>query len=306
LVRVESQTEKGRSGAITKFKGKTFEFLWYLKKQGRSEHTIKNHARFLNLLIRRGITDPEEVKDFIATKKHWSNGTKTLRVTVYKNFASWLGINWEVPKYAVTEKVPFIPTEAEVDAIIAGCGRRMSTLLQFLKETGARIGEASRIEWTDIDYERRLVTITPLKGSRPRILPLSIKLVNMLKNRRRISDKVFPMKPSGNFHTQRSRLARKLENPRLLRIHFHTFRHFKGTTEYHKTKDILHVMNILGHKRIDNTMIYIHLENALFQTINEEFHVKIAQTPEEVKGLLEIGFEYVCEKDSNMFFRKRK
>jgi len=303
---VESQTEKGRSGAITKFKGKTFEFLWYLKKQGRSEHTIKNHARFLNLLIRRGITDPEEVKDFIATKKHWSNGTKTLRVTVYKNFASWLGINWEVPKYAVTEKVPFIPTEAEVDAIIAGCGRRMSTLLQFLKETGARIGEASRIEWTDIDYERRLVTITPLKGSRPRILPLSIKLVNMLKNRRRISDKVFPMKPSGNFHTQRSRLARKLENPRLLRIHFHTFRHFKGTTEYHKTKDILHVMNILGHKRIDNTMIYIHLENALFQTINEEFHVKIAQTPEEVKGLLEIGFEYVCEKDSNMFFRKRK
>jgi len=303
---VESQTEKGRSGAITKFKGKTFEFLWYLKKQGRSEHTIKNHARFLNLLIRRGITDPEEVKDFIATKKHWSNGTKTLRATVYKNFASWLGINWEVPKYAVTEKVPFIPTEAEVDAIIAGCGRRMSTLLQFLKETGARIGEASRIEWTDIDYERRLVTITPLKGSRPRILPLSIKLVNMLKNRRRISDKVFPMKPSGNFHTQRSRLARKLENPRLLRIHFHTFRHFKGTTEYHKTKDILHVMNILGHKRIDNTMIYIHLENALFQTINEEFHVKIAQTPEEVKGLLEIGFEYVYEKDSNMFFRKRK
>ena len=306
MVRVESQTEKGRSGAITKFKGKTVEFLWYLKKQGRSEHTIKNHARFLNLLIRRGITDPEEVKDFIATKKHWSNGTKTLRATVYKNFASWLEINWEVPKYAVTEKVPFIPTETEIDAIIAGCGRRMSTLLQFLKETGARIGEASRIEWTDIDYERRLVTITPLKGSRPRILPLSIKLVNMLKNRRRISDKVFPMKPSGNFHTQRSRLARKLENPRLLRIHFHTFRHFKGTTEYHKTKDILHVMNILGHKRIDNTMIYIHLENALFQTTNEEFHVKIAQTPEEVKGLLETGFEYICEKDSNMFFRKRK
>jgi len=306
LVRVESQTEKGRSGAITKFKGKTFEFLWYLKKQGRSEHTIKNHARFLNLLIRRGITDPEEVKDFIATKKHWSNGTKTLRVTVYKNFASWLGINWEAPKYAVTEKIPFIPTEAEVDALIAGCGKRMSTLLQFLKETGARIGEAARIKWTDIDYERRLVTITPLKGSRPRILPLSVKLVNMLRNRRRKSERVFPRKPSGNFHMQRSRLARKLENPRLLRIHFHTFRHFKGTTEYHKTKDILHVMTVLGHKRIDNTMIYIHLENAIFQTTNEEFHVKIAKTPEEVKSLLETGFEYICAKDGLMFFRKRK
>ncbi|MDH5459525.1 MAG: hypothetical protein QMD23_05825 [Candidatus Bathyarchaeia archaeon] len=38
----------------------------------------------------------------------------------------------------------------------------------------------------------------------------------------------------------------------------------------------------------------------------EEFHVKIAQTPEEIKELLEVGFEYVCEKDGLLFFRKQK
>jgi hypothetical protein len=38
----------------------------------------------------------------------------------------------------------------------------------------------------------------------------------------------------------------------------------------------------------------------------EEFHFKIAQTPEEIKGLLEAGFEYVCEKDGLLFFGKRK
>ena len=27
---------------------------------------------------------------------------------------------------------------------------------------------------------------------------------------------------------------------------------------------------------------------------------------EEIKKLLEVGFEYVCEKDGLMFFRKRK
>jgi len=66
------------------------------------------------------------------------------------------------------------------------------------------------------------------------------------------------------------------------------------------TKDILHVMNVLGHKRIKNTMIYINLENAIFHTTNEEFHVKVAKSPEEIKGLLEAGFEYVCEKESNI------
>jgi len=76
--------------------------------------------------------------------------------------------------------------------------------------------------------------------------------------------------------------------------------------EYHKTKDILHVMRLLGHRKIDNTMIYINLENALFQAIDEEYQVKVAETSEEIKGLLEVGFEYVCEKDGLVYFKKRK
>ncbi|MCK4474564.1 hypothetical protein KAU30_01875 [Candidatus Bathyarchaeota archaeon] len=77
--------------------------------------------------------------------------------------------------------------------------------------------------------------------------------------------------------------------------------------EYHKTKDIIHVKEFLGHKRIDNTMIYVHTENAIFQNMQpEEFHVKVARTAEEITKLLESGFEYVCKKDGLLFFRKRK
>lgn len=57
----------------------------------------------------------------------------------------------------------------------------------------------------------------------------------------------------------RTILIRKLENPRLLQITLHTFRHWKATTEYAKTKDILHVMQLLGHKSIQNTLVYTHL-----------------------------------------------
>jgi len=34
--------------------------------------------------------------------------------------------------------------------------------------------------------------------------------------------------------------------------------------------------------------------------------VKVAKEPEEIKGLLEIGFEYVCEKEGLVFLRKGK
>lgn len=39
-------------------------------------------------------------------------------------------------------------------------------------------------------------------------------------------------------------------------------------------------------------------------TANDDFHVKVARTLEEIKALLEVGFEYVVEKDGLLFFRK--
>jgi len=76
--------------------------------------------------------------------------------------------------------------------------------------------------------------------------------------------------------------------------------------EYHKTKDILHVKEVLGHKNINNTLIYINLERAVFKTGNDEFHVKVVDTLEEACKLLEVGFGYVTDMDGKKLFRKRK
>jgi integrase len=98
------------------------------------------------------------------------------------------------------------------------------------------------------------------------------------------------------------KIAAKLKNPRLLQISFHTFRHWKATMEYHKTKDILHVMQMLGHRSIQNTLIYTQLVS--FK--DEEFTAKVATTEQEVCQLVEAGFEYVCDYNGHKIFRKRK
>ena len=104
----------------------------------------------------------------------------------------------------------------------------------------------------------------------------------------------------------RRRLAAKLQNPRLLNISFHTFRHWKATMLYHKTKDPYHVKDFLGHRCLSNTEIYISLERTLFEDQSDEFTVKVAEKPEDIKALLEVGFEYVCQRDSLVYLRKRK
>ena len=73
-----------------------------------------------------------------------------------------VGGKWEAP-YKCVRKLPFIPKETEIDQLISGCSRRMATFLQLLKETGARCGEAWQLKWKDIDFESKVINITPEK-----------------------------------------------------------------------------------------------------------------------------------------------
>jgi integrase len=72
------------------------------------------------------------------------------------------------------------------------------------------------------------------------------------------------------FLLKKKAAARRLSNPRLKEVTFITFRHWFGTMEYHRTKDILHMQRLLGQKSIQNTLIYIDLEAKIFNSPNEE------------------------------------
>lgn len=104
----------------------------------------------------------------------------------------------------------------------------------------------------------------------------------------------------------RKKLTRKLGNPRLEQIHFHTIRHWKATTLYHQTKDILYVKQFMGHRRIESTLVYVQIESALFVNTSQDFTCKVAETKDEIKQLVEAGFEYVLQQGNLAYFRKRK
>ena len=108
------------------------------------------------------------------------------------------------------------------------------------------------------------------------------------------------------FYRLRKNLARKLGNPRLLNISLHTFRHWKATALYHETKNPVWVKEFLGHRSLDTTLLYIQLEKHLYKEDLDAFVVKAVKDADEIPALLEVGFEYHCEKDGLMFFRKRK
>ena len=308
LTKVETRTINGLAGA-TRDKQLLFDFAWHMKKQGLKDTTIKPRISLLKVLTKSGVDllNPESVKEGIARQTTWCEGRKDNAVNAYNNFVIMHGLQWNPPKYKRINKLPFIPTETELDQLVAGCGQRTATFLQILKETAARCGEAWQLHWTDIDFKNRIITITPEKGSNPRQFKISMTLISMLNALPRNQQQIWNAKLRSirrNFQHCRKKVATSTQNPRIQKITFHTFRHWKATMEYHKTKDILHVMRILGHKNITNTLRYTQL----IQTDDDEFISKVAKTVQDACALIDAGYEYVTEfQDQGVkIFRKRK
>ena len=285
--------------------------LW-MRKQGYRHSTVKYCIQALKSIARHAnLLQPESAKAYLAYAE-MSESRKAKLTEDLARYYAYKHLAFDKPNYRRIGKLPFVPLEVEVDQLISGVGRKTATFLQLIKETGVRAGEAWNLRWVDLDPEQRTVNISPEKNSNPRQLRISVRLVSMLNALPKRYKLVFrnpdvdPLMSMEVFRRlfagQRWRVAQKLQNPRIEQITFKTLRHFKATMEYHRTKDILHVMQLLGHKNIRNTLVYTHLVN--FE--NDEFLCKVANTVEEARQLVENGFEYVTDVEAVKLFRKRK
>jgi len=287
-------------------------FAFWMSKQGYKESTIRSAVGALKALAKRtDLLKPEDVKEYLARAK-LTDGRKEIIATYLARFYEFMRISFQKPRYNRANSLPFIPTEAEIDALIGRSGKKSAAFMQLIKETAARPGEAWALKWTDIDPQSMAISITPEKGSRARRQKASHQLLAMLNALPKDWSTVFH-RPDTNpidslewfrrsFLDQRSAITKKLQNPRINMISFKTLRHWKATMLYARTKDILLVMQTLGHKNIKNTLVYTHLVD--FQ--NDDYVCKTARTVDEAKALVEAGFEYVTDVAEVKLFRKRE
>jgi integrase len=309
--KLDSQAEINACAGEETIKGTLIQFALYLHKNGKTESTIDTYTRNIRRISKHAdLNDSESVKEFIADQR--SENTKANYCVCYTAFLTWKGTTWQAPKYSSRSPIPeFIPTEAEIDQLTAGCGKKTATQLQMIKETGMRIGEAMSLKWTALNEKDQILTLnTPEKHSLPRIFKISPKLLMMIqglpKKHERIFGRTLAKDAERVLARSRQLIAEKVGNPRIGKIHFHLIRHWFGTMEYHKTHDPDFVRRRLGHRSILSTQIYINMEQVLFSEKVDDFHVKAVDTVEEAMALLEVGFEYVTEIDGKKLFRKRK
>jgi integrase len=293
---VETKTTAGEKPLQQDINGLIVRFMAWLEKEGYGKET--RYPYNLKRLIGLGanLLSPESVKETIG-RHNVKNGSKLQHVYAYSAFCKMLKMTWDPPHYRQEETLPFVPDESELNALIyASRSKRMTAFLQVLKEIWVDPGEALGLRW--IDVSGNTVTVNrPVKGHNPRQLPISNKLLAMLNELPKTSERIFPVTYRTMFSCYskvRKRAAFLQKNPRLLSIEFRSFRHWGGTMlVYYTNGNLLTVKRLLGHKRIENTMKYI----GLIPNFKEgEFEVVTATTDEEIKKIGGAGFSKFDER----------
>jgi integrase len=282
-----------------------------MKKNAYAESTITATAKRLRSLQRNtDLTDPEKVKAYIA-EKDCSNSFKETLIETYDFAMKSLNKEWDKPFYERYDKLPRIPTQERINMLIAKAKPRMSLILSMMRDLGTRPIELTWLKLQDIDLEKGNVNITGAKhtvGRAGKLRPNTLEMLRtyVTKIKLNLPDRLFPTTSeniSEQYRNLRNSLAKKLDDPTFKTIRLYDFRHFKASTEYHKTKDLLHIKALLGHKDLRTTLRYVQLLETLE---TDDYHCKAATTIEQATQLIENGFEYVTEIDGTKLFRKPK
>ena len=88
--------------------------------------------------------------------------------------------------------------------------------------------------------------------------------------------------------------------PELRQVQLYDFRRFKASKEYHLSRNILLVKQLLGHKHIDQTEKYI----SLFDEANITWVPVVAETDEEIKQAIQEDCILVCQANGKTYFKK--
>ena len=294
---------------IKTLRGAVVNFLFYLQQQERAASTREQYGWNLDFLVTHGanLFDPLSVKDVLVnklkdevTQKDKTNVRKYTLLKAYRAFATAYEIDItpaKIPKYKPNRKIPYLPPEPHMDQLIAACSYEMAAFLQTLKETAARPVEAMRILWKEIDFIQAHIPINhPAKGCNARVLRMSEKLINMLKNLPHITEKVFIYKnerAAGKaFRVMRQHAIIKTGIKELRKISFYTFRYWRATVEFQETQKEVPTMILLGHKSTHYLWLYVQLSHIYFSGTPKYSSIWVTDREQETK-LNDEGYTFI-------------
>lgn len=256
------------------------EFLARKMIDGRSEGTIKLYKLHLSRMlsyINKPVGDITESDLFmyISMYKKTRNVSNVYLENIRSSFSSffgWLNNKGHIQKNPANgldpiktgKKVRKPFSEVEMEKIRMSCyANRDRAIVEFLYSTGIRVSELVKINRDDIDYEKMEVVVNG-KGNKERtayLTPISCMHLKMyIESRIDNNSALFaslrkPFKRLSKEGVENAiRKIGKIANVK--KCHPHRLRRTMATNILNKGMPVEEVREILGHSKLDTTMLY--------------------------------------------------
>ena len=246
----------------------------YLMDEERSRATVEKYLRdarkFLEYLGDDGRVDKEKVREFKQElMEHYKISSVNSMLAAVNSFLGFAGReDLKVKLLKVQKAVYSRPeremTEKEYEGLVRTAKRlgdlRMSMLLQTIGSTGIRISELKFITVESLETGRAEI----YNKGKSRVVLLPVELTRLLKKYCRkagirigsifITRQGNPLDRS-NVSKKMKQLARAA-GVDAAKVFPHNFRHLFARTFYNIEKDVVRLMDLLGHSSISTTRIY--------------------------------------------------
>jgi integrase len=148
--------------------------------------------------------------------------------------------------------------EGEYEKLVKAAQTRKNPLIEkviiFAIETAMRRGEILNLKWDQVDLQRRSATILESKNGHSRTIPLSTKVLEVLRSLDLDSNYVFPV----SRDSLRMAWGRLLQVAEITDLRFHDLRHEAVSRLFEKGLSIPEVSSVSGHRNVAMLSRYSH------------------------------------------------
>lgn len=244
-----------------------------------SAQTQASYVQYVSQLSRHFHKSPdrtsvEEIRTFLlylANEKGLSASARNVATHALRFFfLVTLQRPWTIeaiPSPKKETRLPVILSQEEVQRLIdAAPNFTTHVILSAIYATGMRVSEAVHLRVADIDSQRMMIRIVQGKGHKDRFVPLSAKLLELLRihwRRVRPREWLFPGRrfdqPLGAAHVVEACAHARLHAGLAKAAHPHCLRHAFATHLLEAGTDVRTIQLLLGHRSLSTTARYLRV-----------------------------------------------
>ena len=268
------------------------KFVQWLSVKRYSTNTIKTYAEALKLFLLyfqdKEISDLTNAdvldfnNDYILEKKLSASYQNQIVSAIKLYFRTIRGSKIEADKIDRPKKPKILPnvlSKEEVKKILdAHSNIKHKVMLCLIYSCGLRRSELLNIKPAHIDSKRNIVIIKQAKGRKDRIVPLSLKILELLRAYYALYKPqcyLFEGRTAGSGYSAKSLqsvLKQALGKAGIGKpVSLHWLRHSYATHLLESGTDLRYIQELLGHSSSRTTEIYTHVSTKNLQQIKSPF-----------------------------------